>query len=102
MYDLPILLAHADSIPAFWLVFGFCGQGFLFSRFAVQWWVSERTGRSVVPGVFWVLSLIGAGILLTYFIYRHEPVGIAGQVGGFFIYSRNLVLIKRERTRAAS
>ena len=43
-------------------------------------------------------SLIGgAAILLTYAIYRADPVFILGQSLGFFIYARNLWLIHAER-----
>ena len=38
-------------------------------------------------------------MLLTYAIYREEPVFIAGQAGGLIGYGRNLYLIFREKGR---
>jgi lipid-A-disaccharide synthase-like uncharacterized protein len=39
--------------------------------------------------------------LLTYAVYREEPVFIAGQAMGLIVYARNLRLIFKERRRAA-
>ncbi len=87
---------------AVWLAIGFLGQAVFASRFLVQWITSERQKRSVIPHAFWYLSLLGGATLLIYAIYRGDPVFIVGQVGGLFIYSRNLRLIARERQLAAS
>jgi lipid-A-disaccharide synthase-like uncharacterized protein len=82
------------------LVVGFVGQIMFFMRFLIQWIASERAGRSVVPVLFWVFSILGASILLVYAIYRQDPVFIVGQSCGFFIYARNLYLIRREKNNA--
>ena len=79
----------------FWKIFGFTGQAFFGSRFVVQWWVSERAGRSIVPKVFWYLSLIGSLILLFYAISIGDEVFITGQALGFIVYTRNLFLIAK-------
>ena len=84
----------------FWLVLGFTAQALFASRFLVQWIASERVGRSIIPNAFWFLSLAGGLLLLTYAIYRKDPVFILGQATGAFIYSRNLILIYREQARA--
>ncbi len=78
-----------------WLVFGFIGQGVFGARMVVQWLVSERAKRSIVPMSFWVLSLVGTTMVLIYAIYRKDPVFIVAQAGGAFIYIRNLFLIRR-------
>jgi lipid-A-disaccharide synthase-like uncharacterized protein len=78
-----------------WLVVGFLGQATFSMRFLVQWWRSERAGRSVVPTSFWHLSLGGGLLLLFYAIHRRDPVFILGQVTGILVYLRNLVLIRR-------
>ena len=83
---------------AVWLLIGFTGQAMFSMRFLVQWWSSERQGRSVIPLAFWFFSLGGGVFLLSYAIYRQDPVFIVGQAGGLFIYTRNLYLIYRERT----
>ncbi|MBN2564852.1 MAG: lipid-A-disaccharide synthase N-terminal domain-containing protein [Candidatus Eisenbacteria bacterium] len=80
-----------------WLTLGLVGQAIFGSRFVVQWISSERAGQSVVPVSFWYLSLGGALLLLTYAIYKQDPVFIIGQSVGGFIYARNLSLIARKK-----
>jgi lipid-A-disaccharide synthase-like uncharacterized protein len=83
-----------------WIGIGLGGQVLFGARFLVQWLSSEKAGRSVIPLAFWYLSIGGAAILLTYAIYRKDPVFILGQATGFLIYARNLILIYRERAAA--
>jgi lipid-A-disaccharide synthase-like uncharacterized protein len=70
------------------------------SRMLVQWWASEQAGRSVVPVAFWWLSVLGGTILLTYAVYKRDPVFISGQALGLIVYVRNLYLIFAERSRS--
>jgi lipid-A-disaccharide synthase-like uncharacterized protein len=86
-------LSHA------WLVFGFAAQAVFGLRFLIQWIASERAQASVVPRGFWVLSLLGGLSLLVYFVRRGDPVGMAGQIFGVIVYSRNLYLLERQRRR---
>lgn len=81
-----------------WLAIGLLGQGIFSARFIVQWLVSEKEKRSVIPVAFWYLSLLGGITLLLYSIYKRDPVFILGQSTGVFIYARNLYLIHRERS----
>lgn len=78
-----------------WLGIGFFGQTVFFMRWVVQWFASERSSRSHVPVAFWYMSLIGGLITLAYALYRADPVFIAGQSVGSFVYLRNLMLIYR-------
>ena len=80
-----------------WLAVGLLGQGIFSARFIIQWLVSEKEKRSVIPVAFWYLSLLGGITLLFYSIYKRDPVFILGQSTGVLIYSRNLFLIQRER-----
>lgn len=91
----------AFTWPRFWLALGFVGQAAFFGRFFVQWIASERAKRSVVPLAFWYFSIAGGLILLSYAIYRKDPVFIVGQATGLFIYLRNLALIARNRGEGA-
>jgi lipid-A-disaccharide synthase-like uncharacterized protein len=81
----------------FWVVWGLAAQLAFTGRFVVQWIVSERQKKSVVPLSFWYLSLIGSSGLLLYAIVRADPVFIVGQTFGSIIYLRNLTLIYRCR-----
>lgn len=78
-----------------WVLFGLAGQAVFAGRMVVQWLASERRGLSVVPPIFWWMSLTGAAMLLSYFLWRRDIVGVLGQSLGFVIYVRNLMLIRR-------
>jgi len=80
-----------------WLGVGMLGQAVFASRFVVQWLRSEMEGRSVLPVVFWYLSLAGSSLLLVYSVHRDDIVFVLGQSCGLLIYARNLWLIRRER-----
>ncbi len=85
----------------FWLTVGFLGQGFFTARFLVQWLASERKRESIVPVAFWWLSLLGGLALLSYAVFRRDPVIITGQAMGLFVYVRNLMLLSKARTLTA-
>ncbi|HEY7532010.1 MAG TPA: lipid-A-disaccharide synthase N-terminal domain-containing protein [Nitrospiraceae bacterium] len=78
-----------------WIGIGFFGQGLFFGRWLIQWIVSERNAESRIPVSFWYMSLVGGLITLAYAIYRRDPVFIAGQGVGTFVYLRNLILISK-------
>ena len=81
-----------------WVALGFLGQLLFSGRMIVQWLASEKEKRSVVPPIFWWMSLGGSTMLLIYFVWRIEIVGILGQAAPWGIYARNLWLIYRPRT----
>ena len=85
-----------------WVLVGFIAQGLFAMRFLLQWIASERAGRSVIPLAFWIFSIGGGLLLLVYALYRKDPVFIAGQAFGVFVYLRNLHFVLRERKMAAS
>jgi len=92
--------ANLTSLEIMWLGIGFLGQSLFFSRWIIQWIASERKSESQMPIAFWYMSLGGGLIVLAYAIYRKDPVFIAGQGIGSFVYLRNLMLIYRARKRA--
>jgi lipid-A-disaccharide synthase-like uncharacterized protein len=66
-------------------------------RFMIQWLVSERAGRSIIPMAFWYLSIVGSIGLSIYAVIRNEPLFILAYTPNVFIYVRNLMLIRREQ-----
>src|SRR6266849_3602567 len=78
-----------------WAALGFLAQALFSARFLVQWIASERAGRSVIPIAFWWFSIGGGFLLFLYSLYRKDPVFIAGQGVGLFIYVRNVMLVLR-------
>lgn len=89
------LLNISSPLGFAWVALGFLGQLCFTGRMLVQWLASEKQRRSVVPPAFWWMSLVGATMLLAYFAWRRDLVGVIGQSTGWFIYARNLVLIRR-------
>jgi lipid-A-disaccharide synthase-like uncharacterized protein len=88
-YFHDVFIANFDG----WVVLGFIAQGFFTMRFVVQWIASERARASVVPISFWFFSVGGGFLLFIYALYRRDPVFIAGQGLGLFVYLRNLYFI---------
>ena len=86
-----------SNIELLFLSIGFLGQGLFASRFIVQWIYSEKKGESSIPIIFWYLSIFGGIGLLTYAVFRKDPVIITGQLFGILIYTRNLILIYRNK-----
>lgn len=76
------------------LAVGLLGQAVFSARFILQWMASERAKRSVVPESFWWLSIAGSALLLAYAISIKAVPIVLGQVPGFFIYARNLQLLR--------
>jgi lipid-A-disaccharide synthase-like uncharacterized protein len=81
------------------VLFGFAGQFVFFMRFAVQWFASERRGRSHIPIAFWYLSLIGGAMSFIYALLKPDLVFMTAQGLGLVIYIRNLMLIYRRHSR---
>jgi len=79
------------------IILGLAGQLMFSARFLVQWIVSEKRKKSVVPISFWFLSLFGSFLLLIYAIYRKDIVFTLGQLFGFIVYIRNLLIIKNTK-----
>jgi len=97
MQTLAGWLGAHNRVELIWILTGLGGQLLFMMRFLVQWIVSEKAHRSVIPVAFWWLSIGGAAILLAYALWRRDPVFILGQSLGFLIYARNLWLIHAER-----
>ncbi len=94
---LHAFLNITSPIGVAWVVLGLAGQVLFAGRMIVQWVASERRQRSVIPVAFWWMSLGGASMLLAYFIWRRDIVGVLGQGAGWAIYCRNLFLIAKNR-----
>ena len=87
-----------------WELIGAVGTALFASRFIVQWYQSEREGRSVLPVAFWYCSLGGGVVTLAYTIHLQSVPLSLGQASGLIVYARNLYLVFRERNllRAAA
>ena len=86
----------SDEVPLCLVIFGSTGQLIFALRFFYQWHCSRKAGASVLPAGFWMMSLLGAVIILSYGVMRGDPVIILGQSVGFISYARNLIIGYRE------
>lgn len=84
------------SDDPYWLMFGLLGNLAFGSRFLVQWIASERAGETVVPLVFWHLSIVGSLVLLVYAVHVESPVYTLAYLPNTIVYVRNITLAKRK------
>ncbi len=89
-------LFYNKDIPINLLIWGSVGQVIFTLRFVYQWLYSERKKESSLPLGFWLLSLVGSLMILTYAIIRKDPVLFIGQLFGFVVYIRNVILLLKQ------
>ncbi|MBG85429.1 MAG: hypothetical protein CMO80_00820 [Verrucomicrobiales bacterium] len=62
-----------------WKLIGYLGVFTFSARWLVQMQASRKAGRPVVPRMFWIMSVIGSLLCLSYFIFgKNDSVGILG------------------------
>lgn len=81
-----------EDITGFMMIWGSFGQLVFTFRFVYQWYYSEKLKISKLPVGFWLISIAGSSIILSYAIYRKDPVLFIGQLFGSVIYIRNTFL----------
>ena len=94
-YDIQKLFKN-DAIPLWLLLLGIISQLIFTLRFVYQWIVSEKTKTSQLPVGFWRMSVLGASLILTYGIFREDPVLLVGHGAGLIIYVRNIFIWKKQ------
>lgn len=83
-------------------IFGLIGTVTFSMRFIIQWMASERAGKSVIPTTFWYWSIGGSLIMLLYFIFQRDPIGILAYLPNSAIYLRNIYLIRKQERMGAA
>lgn len=86
-----------NAIPLWLLIFGSGGQILFTCRFIYQWIYSAQRHQSSLPLGFWIISLLGSGIIIAYGVFRLDPVLILGQSFGFVAYMRNIMIGLRSK-----
>ncbi len=94
--DIELLFRNKD-IPLRLLLWGSAGQIIFTFRFIYQWIYSERRKESSLPLGFWLISLTGSMMILSYAVFRKDPVLFIGQMFGFIVYIRNIVLLMKKQ-----
>ncbi len=100
-YNVQKIIGNKDiSFPL--MIWGLAGQIVFTFRFVLQWFYSEKKKQSILPIEFWVVSIIGSFMVLSYAIIRRDPVLFVGQLFGFVVYFRNTLLWWRQRQQLVS
>ncbi len=98
-------LATKTSVPVvapWWIHFiGILGVSAFSLRFWIQWWQAEVHKKSYLSPLFWRISLTGALLAISYFIYIHDWVNLVGPLIAVIPYIRNLQLISRKERQCA-
>jgi lipid-A-disaccharide synthase-like uncharacterized protein len=93
-YDIRKLLNNPE-IAQWLLILGVVAQVVFTLRFVYQWLYAEKHKEATLPLGFWILSLVGGLMTLTYFIFRQDVVLILSNVLGAIIYTRNIMLYRK-------
>ncbi len=94
-YDI-VMLFENKAIPTWLLTLGIIAQLTFTLRFVYQWITSEKNKSSQLPIGFWRMSVVGAGLILSYAIIREDPVLFIGHCAGLVIYIRNIFIWKKQ------
>lgn len=104
MMDAPIAwLAWTGLHMSPWKLVGLAGALLFGARWAVQLVASRRARRPVIPRAFWIMSLLGSAMTLSYFVFsqKQDAVGVVQNLFPAFTaaYSLWLDLQHREHGR---
>lgn len=82
-----------------WKLLGCIGALMFSMRWVVQFIYSRRAGKPVTPLMFWVMSLIGSNLQLSYFIFspKQDMVGVLANFLPSFVAVYNLYLELKNR-----
>lgn len=95
-YNIQTVFSN-DDISTTLLTWGITGQIVFTFRFIYQWFYSEKRKQSILPMGFWIISLTGSFMVLSYAIVRKDPVLFTGQLFGLVVYGRNIIIGMRQR-----
>lgn len=95
-HNFQTVLTNSD-ISRTLMVWGVIGQVVFTFRFIYQWYYSEKRKHSILPMGFWLISLTGSLMVLSYAIVRKDPVLFIGQLFGLVVYSRNIIIGLRQK-----
>ena len=79
--------------PVWVYLLGLAGMGIYGLRILIQWYMSEKSKRVESPGIYWVLSSVGAVVLYLYGWLRKDFSIIFGESVGYYIYMWNISIL---------
>lgn len=92
-------LFDADIVVTPWKIIGYVGVLCFGSRWIIQLVASHKSQRPTFPLLFWMLSLTGSILLLSYFTFgKNDSVGVLSNLMPAGVAGYNLILhIKDKR-----
>lgn len=97
-YNFRAIVTNED-IPFLLMIWGVTSQFIFTFRFIFQWIYMEKRKESLLPIGFWLISFAGSMMVLSYAIIRKDPVLFIGQIFGFVVYSRNILLWMKHKKK---
>lgn len=79
--------------PLWVYALGLVGMAIYGVRIVVQWYLSEKAHEVVSPGIYWIMSSIGAVVLYIYGWLRKDFSIIFGESVGYYIYMWNIAIL---------
>jgi len=79
--------------PIWVYLLGLCGMAIYGTRIVVQWYLSEKSKQVESPGIYWVMSSIGAIVLYIYGWLRKDFSIIFGESLSYYIYMWNIAIM---------
>ena len=82
-----------------WKLIGLAGALMFGARGLVQFIATRRAGKTVIPRLFWYMSVVGSLMTLSYFLFsaKQDSVGVLQNLFPSFVALYNLVLDIRHR-----
>lgn len=100
--EIPLPFLDQPFILHWWKIWGLCGAVMFTGRWFVQMHYSRKAKRSVMPMAYWVMSLVGSFMLLTYFTFgKNDSVGIITNLFPPVVAGYNLWLELTHRRKVA-
>lgn len=79
--------------PVWVYMLGLAGMAIYGVRIVVQWYLSEKSHQVESPGIYWIMSSIGAIILYIYGWLRKDLSIIFGESLSYYIYMWNISIM---------
>jgi lipid-A-disaccharide synthase-like uncharacterized protein len=76
-----------------WKLIGYIGVFLFAGRWVVQVLATRREGKPTMPRMFWIMSVMGSVLLVSYFIWgKNDSVGVLSNLFPTAVALYNLVL----------
>lgn len=85
-----------------WKLVGYCGVLFFAGRWVFQVLATRKAGKPTVPRIFWMMSVLGSALLLSYFIWgKNDSVGVLSNLFPMSVAIYNWAMDIRARREAS-